>query len=99
MTAQDDVTAVFGHRVRALRTARDWTLRDLGTASGVTFSTLSRIENGRGTTLASACLIAGALGVPLMALVPDVACGHCLDAPACGFTCQVCGTPGPAVTR
>ena len=98
---QGDVTgvcAVFGQRVRAARTGRDWTLRELAAEAGVDHTTLSKIENGRGTRFAIAGRIAAAFGVPLAALLPAVACGHCLDAPPRGFTCQECGTAGPAVT-
>ena len=93
-----DATAVFARRVRDLRAERGWLLRDLAEASGLGISTLSRIENGRDTSLGAAGMIARGLGVPLAALLPDVACGHCLDAPPRGFTCQECGTAGPAVT-
>jgi transcriptional regulator with XRE-family HTH domain len=105
MTARGDgadVAAVFGRRVRAERTARGWLQRDLADASGVGTSTLSRTENGADPALALAAAIARGLGMPLAVLLagmlPEPACGHCLDAPPRGFTCQECGTPGPAVT-
>jgi transcriptional regulator with XRE-family HTH domain len=101
MTARGDgadVTAVFSARVRASRGDRGWSLRDLSAVAGMTYPTLSKIENGAGTSLAGAARIARALGMPLAALLPDVACGHCLDAPPRGFTCQECDLAGPAVT-
>jgi transcriptional regulator with XRE-family HTH domain len=94
-----EVTAVFARQVRAARTARNWSLRALSAASGVDHSTLSRIEKGAGITLGLAARIAGALGMPLPVLLTEAACGHCLDAPPRGYTCQECGAPGPAVTR
>ena len=100
MTAPDGagVPAVFARQVRARRLGRGWLLRDLAEASGVGISTLSRAENGAGITLVLADRIARGLGVPLAALLPDAACGHCLDAPRAGFTCQACETAGPEVT-
>lgn len=37
----------FGERVRSLRKAKGWSLRDLAERVGVGFTYLSRIENGR----------------------------------------------------
>lgn len=37
----------FGERVRDLRHAKDWSLRDLAEQVGVGFTYLSRVENGR----------------------------------------------------
>ena len=91
------MSAVFAHRVRAHRLARGLSLRGLAAISGVSYPSLSRIERGTGPTLVTGALIAGAFGVPLAALLPDVGCGHCLDVPPQGFTCQVCGAAGPAV--
>lgn len=98
MTAPVGEAAVFARKVRDHRADRGWLLRDLARASGVGVSTLSRVENGANATLSLAGRIARGFGVPLAALLPDAACGHCLDAPPRGFTCQECGTAGPAVT-
>lgn len=37
----------FGERVRELRHAKDWSLRELAEKVGVGFTYLSRVENGR----------------------------------------------------
>lgn len=37
----------FGERVRELRHAKEWSLRDLAAKVGVGFTYLSRVENGR----------------------------------------------------
>ena len=42
-----DVLAVLGGKVREIRLARGWTLRDLSDRTGIEFTTLSRIENGK----------------------------------------------------
>lgn len=99
MTASEDVTAAFGRRVRDLRTERGWSLRDMGAMVSVDAATLSRIENGAGTTIGTAGRIAALFGLPLVAMLRPVLCGHCFDAPSRGFTCQECGAAGPEVTQ
>ncbi len=37
----------FGQRIRELRQAKDWTLRELAPKVGVGFTYLSKVENGR----------------------------------------------------
>lgn len=39
--------ATFGERIRELRRAKGWTLRDLAPKVGVGFTYLSKVENGR----------------------------------------------------
>ncbi len=43
---QDRVRSLLGRRMRLARTARNWTLRDVSEASGVSVSQLSSIERG-----------------------------------------------------
>ncbi|MEU1051089.1 XRE family transcriptional regulator [Streptomyces sp. NPDC005876] len=45
--APDDVLTALGPRLRALRRARGTTLRRLSAATGISVSTLSRLESGR----------------------------------------------------
>ena len=75
----EDFTPVLdgvGPRLRALRTARSITLTDLAAATGVSLSTLSRLESGgRKPTLELLLPLARAFGVALDELV---------DAPATG---------------
>jgi transcriptional regulator with XRE-family HTH domain len=75
----DDFTTVLdgvGPRLRALRTARNITLTDLAESTGVSLSTLSRLESGgRKPTLELLLPLARAFGVALDELV---------DAPATG---------------
>jgi predicted transcriptional regulator len=85
----------FGRRVRDLRREAGRTLGDLASDAGVGPSVLSRIENGSGTTIATAARLARSLGVPVAALLPSVDCGWCLDAPPAGYLCAECGLPGP----
>lgn len=43
---EDDKQSVLAQRLRALRRARTWTLKQAAAATGVSTSTLSKIENG-----------------------------------------------------
>jgi transcriptional regulator with XRE-family HTH domain len=69
-SAERDVLAGVGPRLRALRRARSITLADLATETGLTASTLSRLENGKlRPTLEQLLPLARAHGVPLDDLV------------------------------
>lgn len=66
----EDVLAGVGPRLRALRQARNATLAGLAQETGLTASTLSRLENGRlRPTLEQLLPLARAHGVPLDDLV------------------------------
>jgi DNA-binding XRE family transcriptional regulator len=69
----DDLDAVLtavGSRLRALRQQRDTTLVELSTATGISVSTLSRLESGqRRPTLELLLPLARAHGVPIDELV------------------------------
>lgn len=68
--AENDVLAAVGARLRALRRARAATLAHLAEETGLTSSTLSRLENGRlRPTLEQLLPLARAHGVPLDELV------------------------------
>ncbi|MFI7541797.1 helix-turn-helix domain-containing protein [Actinoplanes sp. NPDC049599] len=68
--AERDVLAGVGPRLRALRQARGITLAGLATETGLTASTLSRLENGKlRPTLEQLLPLARAHGVPLDDLV------------------------------
>ncbi|MGC4943846.1 helix-turn-helix domain-containing protein [Kribbella sp. DT2] len=67
---ENDVLAGVGARLRALRQARGTTLADLASETGLTASTLSRLENGKlRPTLEQLLPLARAHGVPLDDLV------------------------------
>lgn len=66
----DQVLSAVGPRLRALRLKRDITLADLSAATGISVSTLSRLESGgRRPTLELLLPLARAHGVPLDELV------------------------------
>ncbi|MFF4622271.1 helix-turn-helix domain-containing protein [Nonomuraea jabiensis] len=70
MDTSEDVLAGVGPRLRALRRARGATLAALANETGLTASTLSRLENGRlRPTLEQLLPLARAHGVPLDDLV------------------------------
>lgn len=66
----DDVLGAVGPRLRALRAERDLTLGDVSSASGVSVSTLSRLESGqRRPNLEILLPLSRLYGVPLDDLV------------------------------
>ena len=66
----DQVLSAVGPRLRALRVKRDVTLADLSAATGISVSTLSRLESGRRRPNLELLLpLARAHGVPLDDLV------------------------------
>ncbi len=70
----------FGHNVKALRMARGLSLRGLAKRTGVSVSTLSRVEGGttEATTLANARKLAEFFGVTLSDLLAKpVGCIDC----------------------
>lgn len=72
----DDVLAGVGPRLRALRQRRQVTLADLSTDTGISISTLSRLESGqRRATLELLLPLARAHRVPLDELVGAPATG------------------------
>ena len=77
--AEDDLTEVLtavGPRLRALRRARETTLAELAAATGISLSTLSRLESGqRKPTLELLLPLAKAYGVQLDELVGAPATG------------------------
>ena len=72
----EPVLTAVGPRLRALRQARDLTLSQLGETTGISVSTLSRLESGqRKPTLELLLPLAQAYGVPLDELVGAPATG------------------------
>ncbi|MFB9359097.1 helix-turn-helix domain-containing protein [Actinoplanes nipponensis] len=70
MTANEDVLAAVGPRLRALRQEHGTTLAELAATTGISVSTLSRLESGqRRATLELLLPLAGAYRVPLDELV------------------------------
>ena len=74
--SDDEVLQAVGPRLRAVRTKRDVTLGQLSTATGISVSTLSRLESGgRRPTLELLLPVARALKVPLEELIGAPATG------------------------
>ncbi|MBI1347358.1 helix-turn-helix domain-containing protein [bacterium] len=70
VTESDPISSHVSDRVKALRQARNWSLEELATASGVSRSMLSQIErNAANPTLAVTCKIALAFGLTLAEFV------------------------------
>lgn len=69
-TIENDVTARISHALRAKRQQRGLSLRALAESSGVSASMISDVERGaKSPTVATLAALAGALAVPLSALV------------------------------
>lgn len=66
------LTSEVGRRIFHLRTDRELSLRHLGALAGVSYSSLSQIENGRieDPGIGTLVKIADALGVPVVELLP-----------------------------
>jgi transcriptional regulator with XRE-family HTH domain len=76
MTDTDDVLAGVGARLKSLRLNRQTTLADLSASTGISVSTLSRLESGlRRPNLEQLLPLARAHGVPLDDLVGAPATG------------------------
>jgi transcriptional regulator with XRE-family HTH domain len=68
----DDPCLLVGRRLRALRNARNLTLRDLSERSGVSINTISLIERGETSpTVSTLHKLAGALGVMIADFVAE----------------------------
>lgn len=67
---QDDVTGVFGARVKAERTRQQLTREQLAEAASVSVDIIKRVEIGMGAKIEVAYNIAVALHVSLGALLP-----------------------------
>lgn len=70
-TSRDELSRQIGARLRALRTARDFTLRVLGAAAQVSPSLLSQIESGQVLpSIETLYRLASALAVPVTEFIP-----------------------------
>jgi len=91
----DPVVALFAARLRRERLARDWSLRDLTAASGVSEAGLCEIENAQADPrLSTVTRIARGLGIPLVDMVSESPCERCDGTPPAGFICGDCGRKG-----
>lgn len=70
MTGNQDIATLIGQRIRARRTARQWSLEEVATRSGVSRRTLVAIEQGQANpSTAVLSGISDALGVAFASLV------------------------------
>ena len=95
MSANDDVIAAVGPRLRALRQQRNGTLAALSETTGISVSTLSRLESGqRRATLELLLPLARAYQVPLDELVGAPPTGDPRPRPSPHRTTTRPGGPG-----
>ena len=72
-TVRTQTGIALGHKIRAFRKERNWSLEQLSAKSGVALATLSRIENSKGLgTFRTHQRIAEALALPLPDLYRDL---------------------------
>jgi len=91
----DDISAVFGHRVRLERRRLGWSTSELARRAGISEGSLRKTEAGfTCMRLPPAVRVAAALGAPLDKLTAPPGCGTCYDRPPDGFTCAACGATG-----
>lgn len=104
--AQDlPASRIVGAHIHALRTARGWSLREVGRLTEVAgkpigYSTIGRIENGRHQHEPAVAVIvddlialATVFGLRPEQLLTAPGCFVCMDKPPAGFTCRTCGAP------
>lgn len=82
---------VFARRLRAERESQGLSLRQLGGRAGVNATTVLRAEHCSDPSLGIAVALAGALGLPLAALLAEPECARCGGTPPAGFICGSCG--------
>ena len=102
--AQDLPTSrIVGAHIHTLRTARGWSLREVGrltetAGKPIGYSTIGRIENGRDHNQPAVAVIvddlvtlAAVFGLRPEQLLTAPDCFTCMDNPPAGFTCRSCG--------
>lgn len=67
---RDHFCVEVGMRIRELRRERDISCQVIAAKTGLTLSTVTHAEDGRGLSLLAATLIARAIGVSVSDLVP-----------------------------
>jgi len=97
------VSRIVGAHIHALRTARGWSLREVGRqteAAGkpVGYLTIGRIERNRDPDRPAVAVIvddlvalAAVFGLRPEQLLTAPGCFVCMDKPPAGFACRTCG--------
>jgi transcriptional regulator with XRE-family HTH domain len=95
---------IVGAHIHTLRTARGWSLREVGrqtemTGKPIGYTTIGRIENNRDPDHPAVAVIvddlvtlAALFGVRPEQLLTAPNCFTCMDKPPTGFACRTCGT-------
>lgn len=93
---------IVGAHIHALRTARGWSLRELGrqterAGKPVGYTTIGRIERGRDPQEPAVAVIvddlialAAVFGLRPEQLLTAPRCFVCMDKPPAGFACRTC---------
>ena len=97
MTArQNFVPAWFGLRLKRHRERQGWSMRRLGSKTGLNEATICRTEAGHDVALSTAIAYSSALGLSLDALLTAPSCNVCDDMPPAGYSCSACVREGDA---
>ena len=84
------ILPVYGRRIQRERHRKGWTLRQLVKASGMSTSTVARLESGQDASLSTFLAVAAALEVPASVLLADPSCWLCDGSPPPGMICSEC---------
>lgn len=97
------VSRVVGAHIHALRTARGWSLREVGRQTEIAgkpvgYLTVGRIERNRDPSRPAVAVIvddpvalATVFGLKPQGLLTAPGCFTCMDNPPAGFACRTCG--------
>lgn len=100
------VSRIVGSHVHALRTARGWSLREVGrqaqlAGKPIGYLTVGRIERSRDPARPAVAVIvddlvtlAAVFGLRPEQLLTAPGCFVCMDKPPAGFSCRSCGAVG-----
>ena len=87
---QGKILPVYGLRIQRERHRKGWTLRQLVKASGMSTSTVARLEGGQDAALSTFLAVAVALEIPASVLLADPSCWLCDGSPPPGMICSEC---------
>jgi hypothetical protein len=91
-----EITKTFAARLLSARLEREWSLRRLAQASGVSHTMVWAAEQcSRHISLVNGFRLATALGKPLSEMLEPIPCNVCLGRPARGMTCDTCRRSTP----
>lgn len=96
LPTDNEITKTFAARLLSARLEREWSLRRLAQASGVSHTMVWAAEqSSRHISLVNGFRLATAVGKPLSEMLEPIPCNVCLGRPARGMTCDTCRRSTP----